>query len=391
MIGIGVFQTVLDAIGSVVAKIYDIIPNYGIAIILLTILVRLILLPLGIKQVRSMHAMQAVQPKVKAIQAKYKNDKQKAQAEIMKVYQEHGVNPLGGCLPLLLQMPVLICLYAVLRFPPPLPAETAGKTLTQEQTQAAMIEALHVPAGSSLQEAITAHDQDWVYGISPGLHFAGANLLCSARDAGKTSAMPLVRGQEQPSIEMDCGSGNGAKIPIYLLILFMVGTTYFQQWQMQRASPPGSAQKQQQMITRVMPLMFLFFFWGYPSGMVLYWSVSNLWQIGQQHFLLKVIKKEQAEAEANGGPPARPGKQAKPGKPDTAAKGAAEPKPVKKGLMQRMVEQAEAQRAAQEEAKKGTKDPKPKPGPRQPPKPSQKKPPAQKPQDPKKPKPEEGS
>lgn len=384
MIGIGVWQTVLDAIGAVLAKIYDVIPDYGVAIILLTVLVRLVLLPLGIKQIRSMHAMQAVQPKVKAIQAKYKNDKQKAQAEIMKVYQEHGVNPLGGCLPLLLQMPVLISLYAVLRFPPPLPPSPAP--LPPNVLEAQLVEGMHVPADSALMQAIVAQPP------SPGVMFLGANILCSAAEAGKQNDVPVTKdksGKVTNTWPLDCGSGPGARIPIYFLILFMVGTTYFQQWQMQRASPPGSAQKQQQMITRVMPLMFLFFFWRYPSGMVLYWSVSNLWQIGQQHFLLKVIKKEQAAFEASGGKPGRPAAGEKPAKSGTGSP--EEPRPTKKGLMQRMMEQAEAQRAAQEEAKRGTKRPETKPGAKQPPKPGQKKPPGQKPQDPKKPKPEEGT
>jgi YidC/Oxa1 family membrane protein insertase len=329
-----VWQWLLDQIGAVLAWIYHAIPSYGIAIIILTILVRLVLLPLGIKQIRSMHAMQAVQPKIKAIQNKYKNDKQKSQEEIMKVYKEHGVNPLGGCLPLLLQMPVLISLYAVLRFPPPLPAENAQKTLSHEQLQAEMIDALHVPAGSSLQEAITAHTSEWVYGVAPGLHFAGANLLCSASEAGQVTNKPL---SGENAIELDCGRGVGSKIPIYFLILLMVGTTYFQQWQMQRASPPGAAQKQQQTIARIMPLMFLFFFWRYPSGMVLYWATSNLWQIGQQHFLLKAIKKEQTEGE----------------KPGAKSKDAG--KAPKRTLMQRMMEQAEAQKKTQNETKQPPK------------------------------------
>lgn len=296
-----IWQQFLDAIGSVLSWIYDVIPNYGIAIIILTVLVRLVLLPLGIKQIRSMHAMQAVQPKIKQIQAKHKNDKAKAQEEIMKVYQEHGVNPLGGCLPLLLQMPILISLYAVLRYP-------------------VAPEDMHVPQNSALQEAIVEQ--------APGVHFLGANLLCSASQAGKGEIRIDVKGEP---VALDCGTGTVPKIPQYFLILLMAATTYFQQWQMQRASPPGSAQKQQQMIARVMPVLFLFFFWGYPSGMVLYWAMSNVWQIGQQHFLLRAIKKEQA----NGKPTA---------------------KPRRKGMMQKMMEQAEAQRAAQQEVKGGGKE-----------------------------------
>lgn len=301
-----IWQQFLDAIGALLSWIYDVIPNYGIAIIILTVIVRLVLLPLGIKQIRSMHAMQAVQPKIKQIQAKYKNDRQKSQEEIMKIYQEHGVNPLGGCLPLLLQMPILISLYAVLRYP-------------------VAPEDMHVPQGSELQQEIIDQGQ--------GVHFLGANLLCSAKQAGQGDVNVEVEGDE---LSLDCGTGTLPKIPQYFLILLMAATTYLQQWQMQRASPPGAAQKQQQMIMRVMPLMFLFFFWQYPSGMVLYWAMSNVWQIGQQHFLLSAIKKDQAS-----------GKK----KPEA--------KPRRKGLMQRMMEQAEAQRAGEQETQdKGEAGPK---------------------------------
>src|ERR687897_971511 len=117
MIALAPWQALLDGLGWVVAQIYEFIPNYGVTIILLTIVIRLVLLPLGIKQVRSMQHMQIVQPKIKQIQAKYKGNKQRQQEEIMKLYKEYGVNPFSGCWPVLLQFPVLIAMYSVLRFP----------------------------------------------------------------------------------------------------------------------------------------------------------------------------------------------------------------------------------------------------------------------------------
>lgn len=87
--------------------------SYGLAIILFTIIIRLILLPLNMKQIRSQVRMQAIQPEVKKLQEKYKNDPQKSQQEMMKLYKEKGVNPLGGCLPLIVQLPILWALFYV--------------------------------------------------------------------------------------------------------------------------------------------------------------------------------------------------------------------------------------------------------------------------------------
>src|SRR5919202_5399354 len=88
------------------AGLYALVRNYGVAIILLTVIGRLILLPLSVKQIKSMREMQKIQPEVKKLQAKYKGDRQKLNEEMMKLYKEHGGNPFGGCLPLIAQMPV---------------------------------------------------------------------------------------------------------------------------------------------------------------------------------------------------------------------------------------------------------------------------------------------
>lgn len=91
--------------------------SYGIAIIILTIIVRMFLWPLNVSQQRSMRQMQTLQPKLKAIQERYKSDPQKMQMKLMEIYKEHNVNPMGGCLPLLVQMPVFILLYSALMSP----------------------------------------------------------------------------------------------------------------------------------------------------------------------------------------------------------------------------------------------------------------------------------
>lgn len=106
-----------EIFAAALAGFYAVIPSFGIAIILLTLATRVVMLPLSIKQTRSMREMQTIQPQVKKLQQKHKGDRQKLNEEMMALYKEHGVNPFGGCLPLLLQMPVLIALYRVISAP----------------------------------------------------------------------------------------------------------------------------------------------------------------------------------------------------------------------------------------------------------------------------------
>ena len=260
------FQQLLDGVGSVLAFLYSLIPNYGIAIILLTLGIRLVLLPLAIKQMRSMHAMQAIQPQVKALQQKYKGNRQKLNEETMKLYKERGVNPLGGCLPLLVQFPILIALFQVLRV----------------HTDTGQVQ--HIPRDSRLYQAIVQQDTN----------FLGTNLECSAMQAGKT--VPIPRPTPGGIRALECGSGVPVRVPYYLLALGMVGTTYYQQRQMQRASP-NTANPQAQMLTRFMPLLFGVWGFFFPAGLVLYWTTTNAVQIAQQHFMLP-------KPSGAGGPPA---------------------------------------------------------------------------------------
>src|SRR3954447_12964959 len=112
-----IFDPVYNFFGAILAFIYGIIPNLGVSIILLTVLVMLVMFPLTAKQAKSMMAMQRAQPEIKKLQAKYKNDKAKLNEEMMKYYQENKINPLAGCLPLLIQMPIFLALFRVMREP----------------------------------------------------------------------------------------------------------------------------------------------------------------------------------------------------------------------------------------------------------------------------------
>lgn len=238
------WDSLLKGLGSALSFFYDIIPSWGVAIILLTVAVRLVLLPLTIKQTRSMQAMQRLQPQMKALQQKYKGNKQKLNEELMKLYKEHQVNPLGGCLPLLLQLPVFFALFSVLRSGTPPGVE-------------------HLPMGSALLKAVSTQ--------SAG--FLGMNLSCAATQAGKTIG------------ELDCGSGIPAYIPFYVLIALMVATTWYQTRQMQASTP--SQPRQMQLMGRIMPVFLGVISISIPAGVLVYWVTTNLWQVGQQRIMLK--------------------------------------------------------------------------------------------------------
>ena len=307
MIGFAPWQALLDGLGWILAEIYAVIGNFGLSIIVLTILIRLVLLPLGIKQIKSMQHMQAIQPQIKALQKKYKGNKQKIQEETMKLYRDAGVNPLGGCLPLLLQFPILIAMYSILRAPAPTP-----EFVSIEETPTAFANN-HYPTDSELFRDVTGHSDG-------GLTFLFMNLQCSLVQAGDQQPVMDSAGEESPQT-LDCGSNKIVDtIPYVVLLLLMVGTTFYQQRQMQKASPPGAQSAQQQAILKYMPLMFAFFGLTFPAGLVLYWTTSNAFQIGQQAFLLRAghigpdaLEKRMAEqrAKAESGEPAKKGFMAK--------------------------------------------------------------------------------
>lgn len=111
------FDWIKQGIGYILGWIYDFFPNYGIALILFTFAIKLLLLPLGLKQQKSMTKMQVMQPKLEALKERYKNDQQKLSQETMKLYKEYNISPMGGCLPMLIQLPILIMLYRVIQAP----------------------------------------------------------------------------------------------------------------------------------------------------------------------------------------------------------------------------------------------------------------------------------
>jgi YidC/Oxa1 family membrane protein insertase len=334
LIAFAPWQALLDALGWVLAQIYDLVPNYGVAIILLTVVIRLILLPLGIKQIRSMQHMQIVQPRIKQIQQKFKGNKQRQQEEIMKLYREYGVNPFSGCWPVLLQFPILIAMYSVLRWPQhpihvPLESELCAAVSQQIPQQTPVCD----PNGDPITSQAEIDELD-LPGSSAGTTFLATNLLCSAGLPWQEAPNTLpdsVTSQDGQTVDIvypvDCASTAVERIPYYVFAALMFATTFYQQRQMQNASPPGAASSQQQALLKVMPILFGVFGIFFPAGLVLYWTTSNLWQIGQQYFMLKTRPTEE----------------------DMAATARAKPqKAEKRGFMASMMERAEQERKRRE-------------------------------------------
>ena len=195
--------------------------TWGLAIIGLTIIVRLVLFPLTWKQFSSALSMQAIQPKLKELQKKYKSDRGKLQQETMKLYQEHRVNPFASCLPLLLQLPVFISLYAAIKGLGPLSAPQYQASVEQ-LNQASFL---------------------WI----PHL---------------------------------------GNPDPYYiLLVLYVVSQLISTELML-----TSQTDKSQKMLMRAMPIMFVFFLFRFPAGLFVYWVTTNVWTIGQQLLIRKVMK-----------------------------------------------------------------------------------------------------
>jgi YidC/Oxa1 family membrane protein insertase len=298
-----------EIFAAALAGLYAVVPVYGVAIILLTVIVRLLLFPLTVKQTRSMREMQMIQPEIKKLPAKYKGNRQKLNEEMMKLYKEHNVNPFGGCLPLLLQFPVFIALYRVLYTP----LQYMGY---RDANEASDVVNWVVDRASRVPElvqnsALATGLKDIPLQINKFLGML--RLDCSPSQVLGQDSSLSVPGEP-------CGTDWFSFIPYLVLMLLMGFTTYYQQKQMTAGRAPTDPQAQQmQTFMKILPLMLLFFSYTFPSGLTLYWLTTNVWTIGQQRIILAKI------------PPIEPGKKPQPAKKEESAEtGATGGKPAKK-------------------------------------------------------------
>lgn len=215
--------------GQLMLWLYNIIGDYGYAIVAFTLITKILLLPINIKQTQSTKRMNEMQPKMKAIQDKYKNDKNKLNEKLMELYKEEKYNPASGCLPSLIQLPIIIALFNVLREP---------------------AKYVFVPA-SGIAYADIAKGFLWMTDI--GMVETKATLLMIG-----TFAVPV-------------------------LAVISGVTTYIQM----KMINPNSKDPTQQTMTNMMPIMFAFITYTVPAGLAIYWVIGNIFTIVQQAVMLR--------------------------------------------------------------------------------------------------------
>jgi YidC/Oxa1 family membrane protein insertase len=248
-------NTMYNALGAVLAFFYSLVGDLGLSIILLTIAVMVVLYPLTAKQFKSMMAMQRVQPEIKKLQAKYKGDRQKLNEEMMRFYQENHINPLSGCLPLLVQMPIFFLLFRVLRDP--------YKHIPKTGSFNSLYNAFCSGYGKLCGKTLTKAQADQV-GLKTGAHalhavkFLGIDLQKTATEVhGITTAAP------------------------YFFLVGLVVVTGLLQTRQQTSRTP-QASKQMGTVMKILPIFFGLISLQFPAGLVLYFFVSNLSRVVQQ-------------------------------------------------------------------------------------------------------------
>jgi YidC/Oxa1 family membrane protein insertase len=265
---VGLLNPFYEAVAWVLMRLHSLLSipfgassgwSWGLSIVVLVVLMRLILLPLFIKQMHAQRKMATLAPQVAAIRKKYKNDKQTMNQEVMKLYQENGANPLAGCLPLVVQLPVFFALFNVLR------------TIAQDKTAYGLTPA--IVASAQKAHILTATIADRIvttplppYHVAPGPVSAkiviGITVLISATTTFLTVRQSVKRGIGQVGQDPNNPMANSQKYMMYIAPLFALSGMYWQ------------------------------------YGLVLYWVTTNVWTLGQQHILFKNFVPTTAGADA---------------------------------------------------------------------------------------------
>ena len=259
------FDGLFELISGLLSAIYSVIPNYAIAIALLTCVAMLITTPLTLKSTKSMIEMQRLQPEIRKLQAQYKGDRQKLNEEMMRFYKEHEINPVGGCLPMLIQMPVFSILYWVVRGLVN-PSRFSGfEELLQNQYQ--------------LNPKIT-------YGFDPKYLNHSSDLYQDLHGASKMSSFGIDLAQS-PSAALQDGLLHA--LP-YLLMLVIIGVlAWYQQKQIMGRSKHVEVTDQQKMMMRIGPVFQIFITFVSPAALGIYFLVSTTWRVAQQAYITRSL------------------------------------------------------------------------------------------------------
>jgi YidC/Oxa1 family membrane protein insertase len=329
------FEILAPPLASLLAFFYDhVIANYGIAIILMTLTVMVILAPLTWKGTRSMLAMQRLQPELKKIQQQHKNDRAALNEAMMAFYKEHNINPLGGCLPLLLQMPVFFGLYRAV----------AGLTHKDHTGQ---VVPKFIPHSTKLAQHLKA-------------------------DHGTMKAFGFDLAKSASSHHASFAAG----LPYLLMVGLIVLTGWYQQRQLTNVNPQAAqANPQAAMMQKIFPVFFGLITFRFPAGVALYWLTQSVARIIQQWAMYRWDKSLTAEVKRDIIEVEEKAADLEPGKPKATRPGLVSDTP-RKGFFARMMAAAATQQEARAKAS-GTKPTKTPGKPST--KPSANKPPANKP------------
>jgi YidC/Oxa1 family membrane protein insertase len=234
--------------------------SWGLAIVGLTVLTRAVLVPLTYKQLRSMQELQRHTPELQRIKERYKDDKQRQQQEMMKFYQENKINPLASCLPFLLQIPVFISLFYMLRTD--LKFDICGPQLREHYTRE-----LHRPITSNSQ--IPEHAVKVMGHTVAGLTETGCNVVYPG--SAKFLFIPDI-------------TAKATGIVLIVLIALYIGSQI-----LSTLMATASADPNQRRMMLLLPLVIVAFLFRYPAGLLVYWITTNTWTIGQQYFIRRRI------------------------------------------------------------------------------------------------------
>ena len=268
-----------DLLANLLSWFYDFWPSYGMSITLLTLLIMVILTPLTLKQTRSMIKIQHVQPELKKIQNKYKNDKERMNKEVMAFYTANNVNPLSGCLPLFVQAPVFLVLYNVIR------GLTRRLSNMGEHTgwiAGRFNQEISVPPGrlEVFYPDYIDHQSALFNDLSQEKEMVswGVDLARSASDA--------------------LSDGFVTSFPYFILILLVFASSWYQQKQIRGRNQQAAISPQQQMIFKVMPFFLPVISFSFDAALVVYFVISNLYRIIQQGYITRKFYGENATKES---------------------------------------------------------------------------------------------